>query len=185
MRRILLVAFLICMITSVCFAHKLGYEPETDTSASFSATDQYGYNYITFVNYAKNDGTRDYWVRLRIFKGETKILYNAALIIDGVKYELNPVYNVTSKYAYAAYTNIDFNFYHGVSIVQPFRYYDIPQNIVDKILTAKKIVFVYNRADKLRIQVPLYNDYVKDIQSVFALKYSDLNTYFKPAVADD
>lgn len=184
MRRILLVAFLICMITSVSFASKLSYEPETSTSASFAALDQYNTSHLTFVNYAKNDGTNEYWIRYTLLRDDTKILYSAALIIDGVKYDLQPVYDVTSKYAYAAYSNVDFNIYRGLSGAEPFRYYVIPADVVAKLMTAQKVTFAYDRIDKLGIKVPLYSDYIKDIKSILPLKYSDLGTYFKPTVAD-
>lgn len=185
MKHILLVAFLICMITSVCFAAKVAYEPETPDSASFSATDEYSpFIFISFVNYANKDGDNDYWVRMTIMQDYSKILYNASLNIDGVKYDLTPVYNPDYKYIYAASSNIPNHVQNNMHGVQPFRYYVIPQDVAIKIMSAKKVTFVYNRADKLNLQVPLYDNYLAKIKSVFALKYSDLNTYFKPAIAD-
>lgn len=173
------------MITSISFAAKVAYEPETPDSASFSATDEYSpFIFISFVNYASRDSSNEYWVRITIMQDYSKILYNAALNIDGTNYDLQPVYNPDYKYIYAATSNIPNHVQNNMHGVQPFRYYVIPQTVIDKIMTAKKIIFVYNRADRFNLQVPLYDNYLAKIKDVFALKYTDLDTYFKPAIAD-
>ncbi|WP_196603463.1 hypothetical protein [Pectinatus haikarae] len=185
MKRILMLVILLCIISSTCFAAKLAYEPESPTSASFSATDEYmPFIFITFVNYAKSDENSDYWVRFTITEDYTKILYNAALNIDGTIYDLHPVYNIESKYYYAASSNIPNHIFTNMHGTQPFRYYVIPLAVVNKLKTAKKITFIYNRVDKLNLQVPLYDNYVEKIKSILDLKYADLGTYFHPSSAD-
>ncbi len=174
----------LCTISSICFAGKLAYEPETPTSASFSATDQYANQFITFVNYAKADGHSEYWVRFTILSDNNKLLYNASLNIDGIVYELQPVYEPTYKYEYAAYSNIDNNIHRNISGSQPFRYYLIPSDIVEKIKTARKVIFIYNRINKLDVPITLYDNYLQNIKSIFDLKYADLSTYFHPSSAD-
>lgn len=181
MKKIVLLTCLICMVVSVSFAAKVAYEPETPDSASFSATDEYSpFIFISFVNYANKNGSNEYWVRMTIMQDYSKILYNAALNIDGTNYDLQPVYNPDYKYIYAATSNIPNHVQNNIHGVQPFRYYVIPQNVINRIISAKKITFVYNRADRLNLQVPLYDNYLAKIKDVFALKYTDLGAYYHP-----
>lgn len=184
MKKILLALLLFCLISSSCLAAKVAYEPETPTSASFSATDWYRDSFITVVNYADADRQNEYWIRLTILHDNNKLLYNASLNIDGTVYDLQPVYEPNHKYEYAAYSNIDNNLYRNVSGAQPFRYYNIPSNVVDKLRTAQKVIFIYSRIDKLNVPVVFYDNYLEKIKSILDLKYEDLPKYFHPGNAE-
>lgn len=63
-------------VSTPTFAHDFLFEPESDTSVSYSVLDILSSKWeTTFVNYAKADGKDEYWIRASVRIGNSKLLH--------------------------------------------------------------------------------------------------------------
>lgn len=180
-KKIILVFVLMSIFSSIVQAEKLGYEPESETSASYSAYRIIDFYETTFVKYVDINENEEYWVRVLVNKKNDKLLYYSSMIIDSQEHKLIPVYEVKPIYKYAGLSIVDLSTDHRTN----YRYYKIPNDVADKIRnTNDKVVLVLNLAHKLGIKLNLGDEHTNNIKSIFGLAYTDLNTYWKPKVVN-
>nr|DAU83334.1 MAG TPA: hypothetical protein [Caudoviricetes sp.] len=171
----------------VVFANDFVVEPETDTSVSYAAYDVLSGEWeTTFVNYCNANGQDEYWLRLAFRGRQSKVLHYCTLDVDGEQYRLTAV-PFDSKHFYAAQSVTvtmakpgsligDF----GMLLVSHPRYYAIPTEVANKLMTAKKVVLTVNRVHRLNTQLTVNNKMLNDLHRAYSLRYADFNNVWQP-----
>lgn len=83
-----LASVLVSALSMSAFAFETSYEPESENAVSYTTFDDLKSWQTGFVNYAKADGTNEYWIRVSVKIKKEKVLHYCLLDIDGQKYTL-------------------------------------------------------------------------------------------------
>ena len=115
MKKILLVLTTVMFLSmNLCYSatkHE-AVEPEDDGAFSFSCSYHNDDNPrmlcdIFFINYAKTDGTHEYWFRFLTQQPRSKLLDSFSIVIDGKRHDITAVHNPSDKYVLAGFSLID------------------------------------------------------------------------------
>lgn len=171
----------------VAFANDFVVEPESDTAVSYAAYDVLSGEWeTTFVNYCNADGQDEYWLRLAFRGRQSKVLHYCTLDVDGEQYRLTAI-PVDDKHLYAAQAiTLNMakagNMWGDLSrlLVSYPRYYPIPTEVANKLMTAKKVVLTVHRVHRINTQLILNNKMLDDLHRAYTLRYADFNNVWKP-----
>lgn len=169
--------------SSVVKANDFVVEPESDTAVSYAAFDILGTGEweTTFVNYCKANGEDEYWIRLAFRGKRDKVLHYCTLIVDGEKYRLTAV-PLDDKHYYAA---------QGITVnradvgkarllVSPPRFFDLSRELAAKIMAAKEITIIADRATRINTELHPSNKMMEDIHHAYSLRYANFSENWKP-----
>lgn len=184
MKKILFVLLSFFIVSSMCSAHRTAYEPESDDAASFSSYNlDSSVNEISFVKYATIDKlNNEYWIRFSVRRSQNKILHYSTLIVDDVEHHLRAIENPSGKYIRAGQSLLDTSngAFLGVDARSDYRYFPISSDIAEKIKLAQTMSFKFNLVTSINNKFNIPNDFLKSIQDVFLLEYSDLDRLWNP-----
>lgn len=158
-------------------------EPESDTAVSYAAFDILGTGEweTTFVNYCKAEGEDEYWLRLAFRGKRDKVLHYCTLIVDGEKYRLTAV-PLDDKHYYAAQSITVNRADVGKArlLVSPPRFFNLPKELANKLMSAKEITIIADRATRINTELHPSNKMIEDIHHAYSLRYSDFENEWKP-----
>lgn len=183
MKKTLIALGIACALMSAGVkANDFVVEPESDTAVSYAAFDILGTGEweTTFVNYCKSNGEDEYWIRLAFRGKRDKVLHYCTLIVDGEKYRLTAA-PLDDKHYYAA-QSITVNRADGKArlLVSPPRFFDLPKELANKLMTAKEITIIADRATRINTELHPSNKMLEDIQHAYSLRYADFADEWKP-----
>lgn len=188
LRRILLATALASAITLPSMAFQVSYEPESETAVSYTTFDDLKSWQTGFVNYAKADGTNEYWMRVAVKIKKEKVLHYCTLNIDGTDHTL---YAVEPDYKHLRAGSAPFYELQTTMKADNFRefasecvYYPLSQDLVDKIVAAKEVRLEFYRIRRLHNHAKVPEDMLNALKTNLQLKYADFGNYWDPKNKD-
>lgn len=188
MRTIILSAALTMAASFFSSAYDTSYEPESETAVSYTAFDDLKSWQTAFVNYAKADGSNEYWIRVSVKIENEKVLHYCILNLDGKDY---PLYIMEPHYKHIRAGSAP---YYSTAFAQPANnfqvfasdsvYFPLSSDLVQKILSAKEVRLEFNRIRRLHNHVKIGDDMLGKIKEHFQLKYTDFDKYWDPKNQD-
>lgn len=186
MKKIILLTALLCLLSSVSFAHvRSAAEPEWDGYYSFTnqsvTTPFWGGARLeyAFTKYTNGKNT-EYWFRLNKNKDEDKLLPYATFIIDGVAYPITAVKNPDAKYTEAGLSLIDVAV--GANVMQQGinRYFPLSNDLIAKIKTAQEIQIKFDTVDRINRTATIQDDLIEAMQNTIDMSYDDIKAKWTP-----
>lgn len=165
------------------YAYKDVYEPESDTSVSYSTYSlEKGTSEVVFSKLASKDGLDQYWIRLSRRQNREKLLHYMILDIDGEQIRLTasaPTYWQENA-ATSTVDNEALGFLGPVGIQRtPFRYFNLSPEIVQKIMNANHITIYYSRLNRLNMAFDIDDKFLQAIKKNFSYAFSDFESVSK------
>lgn len=188
LRKLLLTLALSSVLAAPSFAFRTSYEPESETAVSYTTFDDLKSWQTGFVNYAKADGTHEYWIRVSVKIKREKVLHYCTLTIDGKDYTL---YAMEPQYRHlraglAPFYDVDETIKKDIFRVfaSDDVYYPLSQELVDKIQNATEVRMQFYRIRRLHNHVKIPDDMLVKLKENLKLTYSDFNKYWDPKNQD-
>ncbi len=183
-----LASVLVSALSMSAFAFETSYEPESENAVSYTTFDDLKSWQTGFVNYAKADGTNEYWIRVSVKIKKEKVLHYCLLDIDGQKYTL---YAMEPQYKHIRAGSAPFYEVNTTAKADDVRvfasdcvYFPLSPDIVDKLIHAKEVRMEFNRIRRLHNHVKVPDDELAQLKENLQLKYSDFNKYWDPKNQD-
>lgn len=187
-KKALIATMMMTIFSLPVFAFQTSYEPESENAVSYTTFDDLKSWQTGFVNYAKSDGTNEYWIRVSVKIKKEKVLHYCTLVIDGQKYTL---YAIEPQYKHLRAGSAPFYDIHTDTLADDFRvfasdsvYFPLSTELVNKLLTAKDVRFEFNRIRRLHNHAKVPDDMLAALQKNYQLKYADFNRYWDPKNQD-
>ena len=186
LKRLWLLTLTVFLLTAPCQASQPAYEWESDNAVSYSIGQHKSSSFLQVVmtNYAKRDGTNEYWMKLFTNWSGYKILHWSSLVIDGTEYKLTAVENPSEKYHLAGSSTYEEHYRTRT----PPRYFVLSNEIVSKLLAAKEVHVIYNTNEwesrtsigKINKRFSFSEQDLEDIKKIFSLNFADFSEYWHP-----
>ena len=171
----------LCLISFIplttCHAVRIICEPHTEDSVVYCIM-SHDYTFqVQFINLVNKNNESKAWLRVRENRDD-RFLWYADIVVDGEKFRINrmiPTYEEEE----AGRSQRDMLYEN-----QPRELYLIPKEIVDKLITAKNVHVIFNKASKLNIDFEVGTRSLKNINAMMDLKYDDMNEWWHPIIKD-